>query len=190
MSVNRERPHLLILPEDQANREIVNGFLTYSSVDFNRVQVMKNLGGWTNACNEFNHVYVHKLNKNKICHIMMLIDFDEEPNRRAYVEGLIPDGLQDRVFVIGVWSQPEKLKEDKMLTFEEIGRELEQDCPRQPAGIWNHELLKHNAVDLDRLWKTLGAILFPSRVDIRSAQEQSTRTAASVDSGDVGQGHQ
>jgi len=188
MSVNRARPHLLILPEDQANREIVNGFLAYSSVDLNRVQVMKNLGGWKNVCNEFEHVYVPKLNQNKNCHVVMLIDFDEKPDRRAYVEGLIPDDLQDRVFVIGVWSQPEKLKEDTMLTFEGIGGKLEQDCPRQPAGIWNHELLNHNAVDLDRLWKSLGAILFPGKADIRSAQGQSTRRAAPVDCGDVSQG--
>jgi len=74
MSINRDRPHLLVLPEDQANREIVIGL------------------------------------------------------------------------------------------FEEIGWKLAHDCPRHPAGIWNHELLKHNGVELDRMWKTFGAILFPSKV--------------------------
>jgi hypothetical protein len=78
-------------------------------------------------------------------------------------EGLIPDDLKDRVFVLGILSQPEKLKDDKGLTFEQIGRELEEDCPRQPDGIWNHELLKHNALEVDRMWKALGGILFPSK---------------------------
>jgi hypothetical protein len=188
MSVNRERPHVLVLPEDQANREIVNGFITHTSVDHRRIQVMKNLGGWTRVCEEFEEKYVRKLNDNRNSYVVMLIDFDGRPERRNHVEHLIPDDLRDRVFIIGVLSRPEKLKEDKRLTFEEIGRELEEDCPRQPDGIWNHDLLKHNAVELDRMWKTLGPILFPSKADIRSAQERSTRTAGSVDSGDVGQG--
>lgn len=167
--INRERPHLLILPEDQANREIVNGFFIHSSVDLNRVQVMSNIGGWRNVCNKFEHVYVPKLNANTHCHVAMLVDFDEKPDRRAYINGFIPATLQDRVFVIGVWSQPEKLKEDTNLTFEEIGRALEEDCPRQPGGLWNHELLRHNSVDVDHLWNTLGVILFPGKGDIGSA---------------------
>jgi hypothetical protein len=190
MSVNRERPHVLVLPEDQANREIVNGFITHTSVDHRRIQVMKNIGGWVRVCEEFQDVYVRKLNENKHCHVVMLIDFDERTDRRSQVERLIPDDLQDRVFVIGVLSQPEKLKEDKVLTFEEIGRELEEDCPRQRAGVWNHALLKHNAVELDRMWKTLGTILFPSKAETRPAQERSIGTARSVDSGDAGQGQQ
>jgi hypothetical protein len=151
---------------------------------------MKNLGGWTKVCDEFKDVYVPRLNKNKNCYVLMLIDFDGRRDRRNWVDGLNPDDLRDRVFVIGVLSRPEKLKEDTRLTFEGIGRELEKDCPRQPAGIWNHELLKHNAVELDRMWKTLGAILFPGKAHIRSVQERSTRTAESVDPGDGGQGQQ
>lgn len=161
MSVNTHRPHVLVLPEDQANREIMNGFITHSFVDLRRIQVMRNLGGWRRVCEEFEHAYVRKLNENKNCHVVMLIDFDGRPERRDQVESLIPDDLRDRVFVIGVLSQPEKLKEDKGLSFEQLGRELEEDCPRQTGGIWNHELLKHNAVELDRLWKTLGDILYP-----------------------------
>ena len=116
----------------------------------------------------------------------MLIDFDGRPDRRDQVD--IPHDLQDRVFVIGALSQPEDLKADTRLTFEEIGRELGQDCPSQPAGIWNHELLTHNAVELGRMWKTLGAIPFSREADVGTVQERSTRPVGSADSGDVGQG--
>jgi len=170
MSVNSERPHVLVLPEDQANREIANGFQLHPSVDPRRIQVMKDLGGWTRVLDEFERVYVSKLNQNPNYHIVMLIDFDGKSDRRAQVDGHIPDGLRDRVFVIGVLSQPEKLKEDKNLAFEKIGQELAEDCPTQPDGIWNHDLLKHNAVELGRMWKTLGAILFPSKADSRRGQ--------------------
>jgi hypothetical protein len=190
MSVNRERPHVLVLPEDQANREIVNGFIKNTSVDQRRIQVVKNLGGWKRVCEEFENVYVPKLNENQNSHVVLLIDFDGRPERRSQVEHLIPEDLRDRSFVIGVLSQPEKLKADTRLTFEEIGRELEEDCPRKPNGIWNHELLKHNAAEVDRIWKTLGPILLPSKADIRSAQERSIRAAESIDSGDVGRGQQ
>jgi hypothetical protein len=170
MSVNSERPHVLVLPEDQANTEIANGFKLHPSVDPRRIQVMKNLGGWTRVLDEFERVYVSKLNQNPNCHIVMLIDFDGKSDRRTHVDGHIPDGLRDRVFVVGVLSQPEKLKEDKNLGFEKIGWELAEDCPSQPDGTWNHDLLKHNAVELGRMWKTLGAIIFPSKADIRRGQ--------------------
>ena len=190
MSVNRDRPHVLVLPEDQAKREIVNGFIRNTPVDQRRIQVLKNLGGWKRVCEEFENVYVPKLNENQNSYVVMLIDFDGRPERRSQMERLIPEDLRDRAFVIGALSQPEKLKADTRLTFEEIGRELEEDCPRQPDGIWTHELLKHNAAELDRMWKTLGPILLPSKADIRTAQEPSTRTVGSVDSGEIGQGQQ
>jgi len=170
MSVNRERPHVYVLPEDQANQEIVIGFQLHPSVDPRRIQVMKNLGGWTRVLDEFERVYVSKLNHNPNCHVVMLIDFDGKSDRRIHVDGHIPDGLRDRVFVIGVWSQPEKLKEDKNLAFEKIGQELAEDCPSQRDGIWNHDLLKHNADEVGRMWTTLGAILFPSKAGIRHGQ--------------------
>jgi len=81
MSVNRHRPHVIVLPEDQANREIVNGFLTHSSVDIRRIQVMKNLAGWTRVRDEFTAQYVRRLNENQNCHVLMLIDFDQQIER-------------------------------------------------------------------------------------------------------------
>ncbi len=168
MSVNRHRPHVLVLVEDQANREIVIGFRTHLSVDQRQIGVTKNLGGWRRVCDEFEHVYVTKLYESEECHVVMLIDFDERLERREHVKELIPDELQDRVCIIGVLSEPEKLKDATKLRFEEIGLALAADCPGQAAGIWNHELLKHNVVELGRISKTFGPIVFPSKADIWS----------------------
>lgn len=33
MSVNRERPHVWVMPEDDANRQLVNGFLKDPSLN-------------------------------------------------------------------------------------------------------------------------------------------------------------
>jgi hypothetical protein len=92
-------------------------------------------------------------------HVLILIDFDRDPGRRDEVQKYIPDDLKDRVFVLGVWSSPEELRNDQRITFEEIGRKLREDCPTGPGGIWSHELLKHNAEELDRMSKRLGSIL-------------------------------
>ena len=46
MSVNRYKPHLLILPEDGANRQIANGFILHPSIAARHVQVLGEAGGW------------------------------------------------------------------------------------------------------------------------------------------------
>ena len=40
MSVNVYKPHVLVLPEDDANREIANGFLLAPSLKLRNIQVL------------------------------------------------------------------------------------------------------------------------------------------------------
>jgi len=47
--------------------------------------------------------------------------------RLAYAENVIPDHLADRVFVLGVWTQPEKLKA-VLGSYEMIGMALARSC--------------------------------------------------------------
>jgi hypothetical protein len=49
MAVNKYKPHIYVLPEDDANRQIANGFLLHESVDSRSIQVMPTTGGWTRA---------------------------------------------------------------------------------------------------------------------------------------------
>jgi hypothetical protein len=46
-------PHLLVIPENAANRDIVAGFRNHLSVDFRRIQVVNVAGGWKDATNKF-----------------------------------------------------------------------------------------------------------------------------------------
>ena len=46
MSVNVYKPHVLVLPEDDANREIANGFLLAPSLKLRNIQVLPCAGGW------------------------------------------------------------------------------------------------------------------------------------------------
>jgi hypothetical protein len=48
MSVNKNRPHIFVLPEDDANRQLANGFFLDHSL-WNRrrsFQVLAEAGGW------------------------------------------------------------------------------------------------------------------------------------------------
>ncbi|WP_009631376.1 hypothetical protein [Synechocystis sp. PCC 7509] len=81
-------------------------------------------------------------------------------DRLVYVQNHIPSDLKDRVFVIGVLSEPEKLRSNINKSFEEIGDTLAQDCPENQNELWGHELLKHNKAELARIVPSLKQFLF------------------------------
>ena len=49
MSVNKAKPHLYVIPEDDADRQIAKGFVLHGRVDERRVQVVEPAGGWSRA---------------------------------------------------------------------------------------------------------------------------------------------
>ena len=53
MSVNRYLPHVLALPEDDANRQLANGFLLDQYVSTHKIQVLPEVGGWTQVLELF-----------------------------------------------------------------------------------------------------------------------------------------
>jgi hypothetical protein len=163
MAVNKYKPHIYVLPEDDANRQIANGFLLHESVDFRSIQVMPTTGGWTRACDTFVDEYVTVMKNNENTHVVLLIDFDDQNGRPDWVKTeVIPPELIARVFVIGARTTPEDLRRANLGTFEEIGRKLAEDCRRDSSMMWSHQLLAHNAGELVRLTAALGPILFPA----------------------------
>ncbi len=46
MSPNKYAPHVLVLPEDDANNDIANGFLRHDALDLRAIQVLPCAGGW------------------------------------------------------------------------------------------------------------------------------------------------
>lgn len=59
MSPNRHRPHVLVLPEDDANRELANGF--HLQIDLTRqrqMQVLPVAGGWNEVLKRFKSEHV------------------------------------------------------------------------------------------------------------------------------------
>jgi hypothetical protein len=91
--------------------------------------------------------------------LVLLIDFDKKQERITIVKSKIPSALVDRVFVLGVWSEPEALK-TALGSYEEIGSKIARDCRQEIDTACNHELLRHNIAELKRLRQRVRAILF------------------------------
>ena len=162
MSVNKYLPHVLVIPEDDANRQLALCFLDHEAVEARVVGLEKPAGGWAKVLELFEAVYLPMLNNSRNAHVIMLIDFDQQEDRRPRFDAKIPDDLRDRVFVIGSQDTPESLRSALSMTWEKIGAELAQDCFNNEFKLWAHPHLSHNAKELERLVEVVRPILFPN----------------------------
>jgi hypothetical protein len=160
MSRNRHQPHLLVLPEDDANRQIAIGFLLDSKLNSSAIQVLPEARGWKNVVETFTNSYASTMRQYSHRMIVLLIDFDDNENRLVYVKQHVPNDLEDRVFVLGVLSEPERLRSDIRKNFENIGETLANDCSDNTNKLWGHELLKHNKTELARMVPSVKPFLF------------------------------
>ena len=60
-------------------------------------------------------------------HMVLLIDFDGDPERLGQAKADIPADLQKRVYILGSLKEPEDLRPE-LGTFERIGESLARDC--------------------------------------------------------------
>lgn len=157
---NKYQPHIHVLAEDDANRQIANGFLLGPNLNNRAVKVLPLPGGWKKTVEEFTKKYASEMRQLPERVMLLLIDFDDDENRLSYVESHIPDDLKARVFVLGVLSEPENLKRESKKTFEEIGEALAKDCSDNTNQLWGHNLLKHNKPELDRMATLVKPFLF------------------------------
>ena len=160
MSVNRQVPHILVLPEDDANRQLANGFQLDQFLATRRMQILEEAGGWQEVLNRFKADHVREMDRNANRFMVLLLDFDRREDRLNTVRAAIPDHLKERVFVLGAWSEPEELR--RILgSYETIGLAMAKDCRDNTEVIWAHSLLCHNADELERLRNHVRSILFP-----------------------------
>ncbi len=162
MSVNKYLPHILIIPEDDANRQLANGFAL--DISTRQVQILPVAGGWLHVCDIFVSNHAPLMDKYEKRFIVLLIDFDGNLNRLREVQQLIeqriPAPLTGRVFVLGARTEPEELKRCGLGSYEAIGRTMADDCRNGTQTIWAHELLRHNEGELNRLREAVCSILF------------------------------
>jgi hypothetical protein len=167
MSCNEDLDHVHVLPEDAANSELANGFARGLSQAVSRqLYVHRVAGGWIKVLEQFKSFHISEMDTCARRFMILLIDFDDRPvDRLNQVKEGIPDRLAERVFVLGVRSEPEALKKALkrvgLGSYLEIGGALARDCRDESYETWQHELLRHNAAELDRLRTRVRPILFP-----------------------------
>jgi hypothetical protein len=163
MSVNKFQPHVLVLPEDDANRQIANGFLLgLPYVVSHKIQVLPEAGGWMEVLDSFLRDHSAPMAKYDKRVMILLIDFDGIEKRLHTARASIPSHLVDRAFILGAWTEPEELKAANLGSYERIGLAMAKDCRENTSTIWSHDLLRHNDKELSRPRTAVNAILFPS----------------------------
>ena len=161
MTMNRYVHHVYVIPEDDRDRQIADGFVLHHQVKDARILVVPPAGGWSEVRETFRREYLPKLRDYPGAHVIMVVDFDNQvEKRKASFEQAIPQEFKERVFVVGAKHNPETLKQSLKVSFEEIGKSLADDCDTGTTGHWDHEQLQHNDAERPRLVQTVRTFLF------------------------------
>jgi hypothetical protein len=160
MSVNKHRSHILVIPEDDANRQIANGFLRDPHLLNRQIQILEEAGGWNQVLEQFRSNHVVGMDRYPSRLMVLVIDLDGHVERLQNAKAKIPAHLTERVFILSALRTPEDLRRANLGSYENIGLALAKDCREETSAIWGHELLRHNAYELDRLRQHVRTILF------------------------------
>lgn len=160
--VNKERPHLMVLPEDRKDNDLANGFRQHLDIEANQMHILPPAGGWTHVRDAFVTDHIREMRRYRHRWMVLLVDFDRREDRYARVFEAVPEDLRDRVFVLGCSDEPEDLRRELSRSVEEIGEALADECVSNRRVTWNHPMLAHNAVELDRLCLAVRGFLIPS----------------------------
>ena len=93
MSINNYNPHLIILPEDDHNSQIANGFKGDLNVNFRVIQTLRVAGGWKKVLEEFKNTHISSMRQFPQRNMLSLIDFDDQEDRFSYAKDYIPEDL-------------------------------------------------------------------------------------------------
>lgn len=108
MGGNKFRPHVLVLPEDDANRQLANGFrLGVGSIGQFHVEPVA--GGWNEVLGRFKSDHIAGMESNAHRLMVLLIDFDDDHDRLERAKAVVPEHLIHRVFVLGAHAQSPKI---------------------------------------------------------------------------------
>jgi hypothetical protein len=160
MSANNHRPHLLVLPEDDANRQILVGFRNYHAVNSRQMPIQNVAKGWLKALDSILKEHVGLMRTYPHRHVLLAIDFDNHLTRRNDVMSQIPQDLHNRFYVIGCSDEPERLFASSRTRPEALGELLAGDCDHGTSVAWSHAMLAHNAQEVERLRTNVKPFLF------------------------------
>lgn len=153
--INRYIPHLVVIPEDDKNRQIIGGFRNHHAVDNRRFHVEPVAGGWRVALRKITSDHEREMVRYNHRYLLLLIDFDGIENRLDRAKEFIPEALSDRVFIMGCRSEPEYVRRETGMSIEELGEALAEACFSGATGAWSHPFLAHNLEQLELMKKSI-----------------------------------
>lgn len=148
MAVNRFAPHVVVLSEDEAIRSLVNGSVL--GLDTLQIKVETAGKGWRKLVEQANERRAY-LDRYEGARLVLVMDFDQEPDRRESVMRAIDDAIAPRVFVFGPLVEAENVKRRFGGSFEAIGALLAEEFVSAHYDRWNDRLIVHNVGELERL---------------------------------------
>ena len=74
MAVNKYKPHLYVIPEDDANRQMAVGFEKDYRIRATAIQILRPAGGWKKALDRLSDEYYRVLDANVKSRVLVLID--------------------------------------------------------------------------------------------------------------------
>lgn len=157
--VNKFKPHLFIVPEDDADRQIAVGFQMHLEAN-GRMQIVDVAGGWLKVVNVIKDEYVPLLNNNPNTHVLGIIDCDKDADRIAEQLKTFPAGIRNRIFLLGVNENPQEFKRSTKMHFAQIGEKLADECYKDELDLWNHEMLSYSSIEALRAKNALRELVF------------------------------
>lgn len=158
MAVNRYKPHVVVLPEDDATRSLVVGFSDHCS---GPIDLKLSQGGWPKVLAEFEHRYVKYLRTYADAHVVMVIDYDDDfASRLTLFQAAMPADVAARVYVLGALTEAETLKNQQALKYGPLGAIMADECRTQLPVLWNCPQLVNNQAELQRLMLQVRPFLF------------------------------
>lgn len=161
MSANKYTQHLIVIPEDQAIREIVNGFSTCLDANERQFYVYDLARGWERGKETLLELSKGYMREYPNSYAVLIVDFDGNAHRGSEIKNQVPEEVRDRVFVVGVLNEPENLRNSTGMRFEQLGRQIAGGCKDSSIDFWERqELLAHNVDEIRRLSEAVRDLFF------------------------------
>jgi len=149
--VDKFKPHLFIVPEDDADRQIAVGFQMHLEAK-GEMQIVDVARGWLKVVGVIKDEYVPLLKNNLNSHVLGIIDCDKDADRIAEQLENFPEDIRNRIFLLGVRSAK--------MHFAEIGEKLADECYKDELDLWNHEMLSYSSSEALRAKDVLRELVF------------------------------
>lgn len=170
MSINRQQKHVIFFGEDEATRNLAQGFIEGENINELRCDVWHTFGtGWKSTTEAMELV---GMSRYPLTHLILVIDLDRQ--EKHHIEDLKQEidqtSFSDRVYVIGGSKDVQALQRAftaansiGKISAQDTGREIANQCFKDEScveGVWCDPALEHNRTELERICRNLKDIIF------------------------------